>query len=110
MIDMHSPLETVPVDGGQPIRLDPNRRYWPNPVSMEYCASMRAPGADHAEEHWYDDEGQPVEQGSPAIRNVATITSIDVRDAFFAGAGIATNEEKQRRFKVWQKVRDERLQ
>lgn len=63
MIDMHAPLET---DEATPKPIIPNRRYWPNPVSLEYCGRVGIDGP----EHWWDDEGQPID-GAPAIRNAA---------------------------------------
>ena len=100
MIDMYAPLETAPTDGAPSVYVSPNRRYWPNPVSGEYCALIS--NGDHDDEHWYDDEGKPLDPESPAIRNtVQRPKKADLEAAFIAGAGIAEKDETKRRFDLW---------
>lgn len=89
MINMYAPLETVPDNEEAPIHIEPNRRYWPNPVSAEFCARIRDPKTDHTEEHWYDDEGNSLDPKSPKIRNVVRVTMADLKTAFIAGAARA---------------------
>lgn len=98
-IDMHRDLETVPVDGGEAVFVEPNRRYWPNPVSVEYCARIRQADGT-SDEHWYDDEGKPLDDASPAIRNIRQVRRIDMRAAFLAGAGGDTAEAGAR-YDAW---------
>lgn len=98
-VDMHAPLETVPVGDAKPVHLEPNRRYWPNPVSLEYCA--RIDNADGtSDEHWYDDEGKALDKDSPEIRNIRRVNKLDLCDAFMAGAGDDTPEIRER-FNAW---------
>lgn len=105
MINLFAPLETIPVDGGRPhgVRRDP--RCWPNQVSGEYCAHIDKGDGEHEEEHWYDDEGKPVDAGSPELRNVAQkprrADRAELEAAFAAGAGISPPQEVSRRFELW---------
>lgn len=92
MIDMHGVLETVPVNRGKPRYVSPDRRYWPNPVSGEYCATIE--GRDgREEEHWYDAEGAPVDADSPLIRNRAPSLQKDrLQAAFVAGCAAMSKD------------------
>jgi hypothetical protein len=84
-IDMHGVLETVPTDGSAPVFVSPDRRYWPHSVSGDYLATIAGPDG-HEEEHWYDQDGQPADPGSPAIRNRAPALQKDrLFAAFLAG-------------------------
>lgn len=60
MIDWYAPIETT---DGHAVR--PHPRYWPNPVSGEYCGHY---GDTETREGWWDHEGKPLD-GSPEIRN-----------------------------------------
>lgn len=37
------------------------------------------------------------------------MTATDIREAFFAGAGIADPEETERRFKLWLEIRHAKI-
>jgi hypothetical protein len=105
MIDLFAPLETVPVDGGRPRGIRRDHRCWPNQVSGEYCAHIDAGDGGREEEHWYDDEGKPLDPRSPEIRNVPAKPRKASRDelltAFTAGAGVSAPDETARRFELW---------
>lgn len=87
-IDMYGLLETIPHGSDKPLRITPDRRYWPNPVSGQFCAHIYR-ADDGYDEYWYDVEGQPLD-GGPAIRNRRQITEADLKAAFFGGVFAVT--------------------
>ena len=105
MIDLFAPIETVPVDGGRPRGIRRDHRCWPNQVSGEYCAHIDGVRGGREEEHWYDEEGKPLDAKSPEIRNVPEeprrADRAELEAAFAAGAGISPPEEVSRRFELW---------
>lgn len=102
MTDMFAPLQTVPTEGSPSRHVGRHHRCWPNQVSGEYCALIEAAdGSDRDEEHWYDDQGQPIDPRSPAIRNVVKPSrKEDLKAAFAAGAG-QTGQDVDERFEAW---------
>jgi len=92
MVNMHGVLETIPVDGGKPRYVSPDRRYWPNPVTGEYCATIEGPDGQE-DEHWYDERGIPVDPDSPLIRNRAPALQKDrLQAAFVAGCAAMSKD------------------
>lgn len=111
-IDMYGLLETIPHGRDKPLRITPDRRYWPNPVSGQFCAHIYR-ADDGYDEYWYDDEGQPLD-GGPAIRNLNQITEADVKAAFMAGiasvirADLIKSIDTEHLYKIHQSMSDYR--
>ena len=102
MIDMYAPLQTVPGDGSPSRHVGRHHRCWPNQVSGEYCALIpSADGSDRDEEHWYDDEGHPVREGSPILRNVAVRPDAEALKAAFAAGAASGGGTVDERFEAW---------
>jgi hypothetical protein len=111
MIDMHGVLETVPVDGSKAIYVSPDRRYWPNVVSGDYCATIQGPHGE--DEHWYDAEGRPLDAGSPAIRNRVPKVQRDLLQAAFVAGCAAMSKDsgftEEALFDEWFEANRDRL-
>ena len=59
-VDMRGNIQT---DEANPRYVEPNYRYWPNPVSLQYCGKV------DGVEYWWEDDGTPVED-APRLRNI----------------------------------------